>query len=322
MNKLQCSNCREVIAVETDVPPKFCPECGSRLGTGAECQPAVVADDYDLVDDGYEAIEESPGQVVSIKPAAEVARMPARPKPPSVDYEVIEDGVAEDSAAAPQEPAPGDSPRKKNRKKKKSPVSKRPADQNWLPPTIALGVLLMALAILGVIGLFSGPVIAVITVLIALTLVFSMPVSIVILVASMFISSSIMGGIDYGDARVAIPKALILLIIVNLVYCIPCAGPFMAAPVWLLGAMVLFKLDLWEARLLIGVNWILNAICQWLLISTLVASVSGAAKHAPDPSLPDPGRQYRPPSNPWRMQPLRRSEAPVFPLRSLTVAAL
>jgi hypothetical protein len=103
-----------------------------------------------------------------------------------------------------------------------------------------------------------------------------MVVSSIILVASMFISSAIAGGIDFGDAFTAIPKSLFLLAPINLLYLLPLAGIgfirfFLVLPIWTIGLMTLFRLDLWEARFLIFINWLLNQGAFFVLFMMFTA---------------------------------------------------
>src|SRR5438094_292819 len=64
-----------------------------------------------------------------------------------------------------------------------------------------------------------------------------MPVGLVIFVASMFIGSAIAGGIDFGDAFTAIPKALFLLAPINFIYVVlpGMVSFFVALPFWIAG---------------------------------------------------------------------------------------
>ena len=82
-----------------------------------------------------------------------------------------------------------------------------------------------------------------------------MPVSMVIFVIAMFISSA-MGSFDFGELHVTAVKALFLLVMINLVSMVP-FGNWLALVVWVAGLMVLFHLDMWEARFMFIINWIL-----------------------------------------------------------------
>jgi hypothetical protein len=111
------------------------------------------------------------------------------------------------------------------------------------------------------------------------------PVSTGILILSMIISSSIAGGIEFGEVHVVIPKAIGLLLLVNIVQIIipslfGVPGYYtrlIALPVWLFGLMLLFHLDLWEARFLIFVNWFFNYVSTWLVVLIVIAAMSHMA---------------------------------------------
>jgi predicted Zn finger-like uncharacterized protein len=63
------------------------------------------------------------------------------------------------------------------------------------------------------------------------------PISLVILIASMIISSHLGGGINFGEVHTVILKGSVLLILVNLIYLVPFGG-LLAFPIWLIGVMV------------------------------------------------------------------------------------
>jgi hypothetical protein len=114
-------------------------------------------------------------------------------------------------------------------------------------------------------------------IVIAIKLAFMLPISCVILILSMVISSSISGGIDFGPAHWAILKAGGMLIFINLCYMIPIpyVGSALALPIWIMGLMFLFGLDFWECRLIILINWCLDTIVAIFLLSLLAALVRG-----------------------------------------------
>jgi hypothetical protein len=114
--------------------------------------------------------------------------------------------------------------------------------------------------------------------LISVWVLIDVPFSAVVLIGSMFLSSFIAGGIEFGDARIVIPKALVLLTIISPFYLLP-FGNWLALPIWMGALMYLFKLDLWECQLLVAVNWALNWLAAFLLIGVLSAAL-GAAEEA------------------------------------------
>lgn len=108
-----------------------------------------------------------------------------------------------------------------------------------------------------------------------LIILIMLPISTAILILAMFISSALGGGIEFGDARVVIPKAAALLLVVNLIGLVPC-GLVIAFPVWAFGLMKLFHLDLWETRILLIVNWTLNFLAQMAVIFVVMAALGHA----------------------------------------------
>ena len=50
---------------------------------------------------------------------------------------------------------------------------------------------------------------------------------------------------------------------------IPQACIWLTLPVWWFGLMILFRIDFWEARTLVVINWVLNLLVRFLLIRTL-----------------------------------------------------
>src|SRR5262249_23604207 len=105
------------------------------------------------------------------------------------------------------------------------------------------------------------------------TLAITVPISTAFLVASMFIASSILGGLDFGEPKIAIPKAAMLIVLVNLCGLIPVARFFLPALVWIFGLMLLFDLDMFEALFLGFVNWVLNFLVSLLLLTVLLQAL-------------------------------------------------
>jgi hypothetical protein len=118
-----------------------------------------------------------------------------------------------------------------------------------------------------------------------------MPVGLVIFVASMFIGSAIAGGIDWGDALTAIPKAIYLLIPINFIYVVfPGMVAFLfALPFWIAGLILLFGLDVWEAKFIIVINWLLGKGAGMLIFLIVIAMLHGAQMDKEKDSSNDPG---------------------------------
>jgi hypothetical protein len=93
-------------------------------------------------------------------------------------------------------------------------------------------------------------------------------ISVVILIISMFITSALGGGVEFGEVHIVLAKAIPLLIVIALLELVP-FGVFLAIPVWWFGLMLLFRLDFWEVRTLVFVNWGLNALVHYALLAML-----------------------------------------------------
>ncbi len=95
-------------------------------------------------------------------------------------------------------------------------------------------------------------------------------ISVVILIISMFITSASGGGVEFGQVHIVLLKAIPLLIIVSLLQEVPGGFGFvLPIPVWWIGLMLLFRLDFWEVRTLVALNWGLNALAHFLLLGML-----------------------------------------------------
>lgn len=106
----------------------------------------------------------------------------------------------------------------------------------------------------------------------AVQLAIMIPLSVIVLVISMVLTSVCGGGVEFGEAHIAILKAGVLLLAVNLVSLLPLGG-VLAVPVWVFGLMRLYGLDLWETRFLVFINWFLNYILNWILLAVVLAMI-------------------------------------------------
>jgi len=100
----------------------------------------------------------------------------------------------------------------------------------------------------------------------------------IILVVSLMLLSGAAGGIELGPIHLAILKAVVLVTAVNLVNLIPVAGIFLTIPVWWFGLYFLFRIDFWDCRIPVLVNWILNLVTL-LLAWGIVAVYNAEAEH-------------------------------------------
>jgi hypothetical protein len=201
------------------------------------------------------------------------------------DFEVIEDeaegasaGAAITASRATPPAADGAGSATPPRKKKKRRRKNRPVGQipewGWAVGGCLLAVFgcLAALGILALTGRFS------LALGLGAALATAVPVGLVLLVISMFIASAVGGGIDFGDVRVAVPKAVGLLSVVTLVGFVPFIGWFLAIPIWCVGLMNLFRLDFWETRVLFIINWGVGSLFKIFILALIVgAMTSGTA---------------------------------------------
>jgi len=163
--------------------------------------------------------------------------------------------------------------REPKRKKKKKRRKKRrdPGDLRWLWWVGGLaGFLLLALiaVVLAVRAGYTAEVIGY-----SIWLGVMIPVSAVILIVSMVLSSSLSGGINFGEVHTAILKTVALLLVVNVLSLVP-FGYFLALPIWVFGLMYLFDLDLWETRFLVAINWLLNALVRYFFFAMVLAALA------------------------------------------------
>lgn len=166
--------------------------------------------------------------------------------------------------------APADVEPRKRRKKRpgRNKAKSGPTIPWWMWGTLA-GVVLLFIGIVCAAVIHAGHAAELFAFLIVLAIL--LPISVVILVVSMFLASVLLGGVDFGQAHVAIPKAAALLFVVTLLQLIPYAGPPLAFFVWFLGLMGLFGLDFVEARTLAVINWGLNSVIRYIVLAAILS---------------------------------------------------
>lgn len=114
-----------------------------------------------------------------------------------------------------------------------------------------------------------------------LQFVIGMPVSLIILFASVYIASALGVGIDFGDVKTAVTGGLFLIFIVNLVALIP-FGIWFTLIAWLAGLMTIFGLYWWEAWILWLINVVLNVIAYFILVGMLNAVTAPEDDNKPE----------------------------------------
>ena len=175
-------------------------------------------------------------------------------------------------------------PRERIGRAEKKRKRKADASNTWMWWAGGVGVGLIVAIIAMVLIANSGDEAKQAVIFYAVSLGIMVPISTVILVISMFVASSLGGGIDFGAAHTAIIKAICLLVAVNVVGMLP-FGIVLVFPIWLLGLMYLFGLDLWEARFLIFINWFLNTAAKFFLVVAFVGYILHGKHSFDDDSL-------------------------------------
>jgi predicted Zn finger-like uncharacterized protein len=165
-----------------------------------------------------------------------------------------------------------DEPARRTKKKRKKKRRRKPNNAwIWLigvgGSVVMLGLLAFVMVLAGASMWFYGVVLAI-----------SLPVSMVILLISIYISNALGIGLDFGDAKIAIPKMIIILIGVNLVSLIPGVGFWLSLLIWIIGFMGLFELDVWEARFLFAINLILSILFRFLVLAAIMHAMQSGAK--------------------------------------------
>jgi hypothetical protein len=210
------------------------------------------------------------------EPIPEARRAPRaeEPKDPEPEQEPAEEG----------DEAPVESPKKKKKKKKKR---RRRGDEddaeNPMWPWLVFGgggmaLVMFILLCLTVVLDWDNPVKYA-----AAYLLFAIPGSTVIFFVAMFLSSVLVGAVELGELHVAAVKAFGLVVIVQLVTVVTLPISFygsfaLSFIVSVVGLMTLFRLDMWEARVIVGINSILNLCLFLALIGALHAIVTHAEK--------------------------------------------
>lgn len=242
---LQCKHCSTRLAAKIELQGKYvrCPRC--RNPVKVALKPVV------LQALGTQPAADEPIVAIPIEDeAVEAVQLPT-----IVGPEVIQEVPPDE----PDESAPKLKPRKKKKKARQVKSEGYPA---WVWALFLLGAVVTTTGLVG--GLYlalraatpAGMPIPWKEYVIAFGI--SMAITLVILILSMFISSALGGGINFGDAKTAIIGSIFLIIIVNLVNLIPVVGRYLTLIVWLVGFMTIFGLDPWEARFLLVINWVLN----------------------------------------------------------------
>jgi hypothetical protein len=257
-----------------------CPQCGSVFAVSA----AAAAPRR-----GAHRRRVKHAPIVEIDHSAELAALgqsgkPASRRPDSAVEICEEESVIElDVAEAPQSPStteggpstPARPKKPKKKKKKKRLRDRQPVEwPAWVWWAAGVGGAVALSLIVAIVAIATGHTLELLGY--GIMMLIMLPVSTIILIVSMVISSHMAGGIDFGEVHTAIAKAFMLLFAVNFVGMVP-FGMFLALPIWIFGLMYLFNLDFWETRFLLFINWILNFAAKYAMIAMVFAALHQAA---------------------------------------------
>jgi hypothetical protein len=222
-----------------------------------------------------EEVEDSPRPVRS-KSREAISARPLRQTPPP-------DADDEDEAEEASTPRP----RRFKRQRRKKPKSKLPGGWGFIRWIAAAVVYIIVGTTIAIHMVMTGHTEELI--IDAIEWVIMMPISLIMFVISMFVGSAIAGGIDFGDAKTAIPKAIFLLGPINLFYVLFnwYLAFFLSLPFWIFGLILLFGLDVWESWFMIVINQFLNFGANILLILIVVSMMHRAATMEDDMAPPD-----------------------------------
>ncbi|HEV3081889.1 MAG TPA: hypothetical protein VGY66_19070 [Gemmataceae bacterium] len=261
-----CTNCASKLKVnDTAIGRKVrCPKCGD----------AVPVQDPQAAPTSAEPASPRPAAPRPAKRANdddEEAPRVRKKRPPDQDAEADSEGYAPEESDTPSEE---DRPRKKKKKKKKRrQVREKAGVPGWVWWAAGVCSLCLVFLIGAILLVQAGHG------LLVLAFAINLPISAVILIVAMILSSALGGGIYFGELGEVLVRSLVLLLIFNAVLLIPFVGGWIGLLVLLIGSMVLFDLDVWEARFFIFINWALNFGVKLLLIGILLHAITHGRQH-------------------------------------------
>jgi Leucine Rich repeat len=263
--KAKCPKCGEVLVISEATEPAIPTKSNSARTLAESEQPkgkqrARQEEEHFKAQGGY-ALASSPEEVP-------VRRKRAVPRDDDFD------GADGDEDLPPEE----DRPRKKKKRRKKKrlqrPGAPMPSWLWWLGGTVAL---MLVVLLAGLFLIKEGH--RDLVVFYGLAFAVMLPISVVIMIIAMILSSALAGGIEFGELHDVIIKSIALLFVINLIYLIPFVGGMLAFPFWLFGSMILFRLDVWEARFFIFINWLLNLAVKYFLLGLVLTAIMQAKAH-------------------------------------------
>jgi hypothetical protein len=130
----------------------------------------------------------------------------------------------------------------------------------------------------------------------AVYLMIAIPISTVIFFIAMILSNLIAGAGEIGEIHKTVFKAFVLVTIANIVTLVP-FGRWLVFLIWVGGAITLFRLDIWEAKIIILFNWGLNFLMRWVLLMILITGASSGSGTSSSRDTEPPPDRARPAQN-------------------------
>jgi hypothetical protein len=97
----------------------------------------------------------------------------------------------------------------------------------------------------------------------------------VIWVVSLVAYSKFGGELDFGDLGVFALKSAGLVAVATAVMLFVPFGGFIALAVWWLGLVVLFGMEVWEAKVLVAIIWALSFVLRFAVMLLLLRPAQG-----------------------------------------------
>jgi predicted Zn finger-like uncharacterized protein len=267
--RVRCPKCSTVFAPQAAVAsaadPIACPSCSSWLNVGPHMR----------------------GKRVQCPKCKNIFQTPEQSKEPETSYHVTATVPDDPRVVAPVETLdvlPPTVPKRRkseefmdeladNMPARSSSRSQRdrsqPPNASWMWWVFGVGgIVVVELGLLGLAIFLESDRLRTYTVYLVLTL----PISTGVLIAATYLSSIWFGSLEIGEIQVATVKAFILVAIVSVVSLIPYGGFLFSLFIWYIGIKMLFRLEVWETRALVGINWLLTVGLRVLLMTALASA--------------------------------------------------
>lgn len=281
-----CTACNQKLKVKEELIGRKakCPACGGVFLALEDVEP--VTEDHPVLPSKPAARLDAAARSKA-RPPVETPPPKKKPAPPPEPEPEPEPEMEDEAPAESQDEAP----RKKKKKKRKKRRQEEEGGAVW--PWLAVGgVLTLCFVLFAVLIVKRGLVPHEVLLEHGIYLAVMMPISVGILILSAVISSMLGGGMEFGDPWLALVKAFILILITN-VLSNWWWGCWLNGLVWLIGLIVLFRLDLWEAQMVSFVNWFLNVVAGYVAFAIILSIIAGGRFDPEDLDLARPGNRGR-----------------------------